>query len=122
MLRFIRFSNPDLEVTTSFNNLGQLLDKNSSYNYNYVFLSPVFDSLSSKFQSGFTENSLNSALRKTSYKVVARGGVDIDAIEKSEKIGFEGLAFYSAIWKKPNPNAEFHKVIQRFKELNIPID
>ena len=92
-LKFIKFTNPELEVTTSFNNLGQLFDKHSAYEYSYVFLSPVFDSLSSKFQSGFTEYSLSAALKKTKYKVVARGGVDITAIEKSHKIGFEGLAF-----------------------------
>ena len=121
-IKVLRFVNPDLEITTSFNNIGQLLDKKSEYDYSYVFLSPVFDSMNSKFQSGFTEHSLSSALKKTKLKVIARGGVDLDAIEKGEKIGFNGLAFYSALWKKKEPNAEFTKVIEKFKELNIPIE
>ncbi len=121
-IKLLRFVNPEIEITTSFNNIGQLLDKKSEYDYSYVFLSPVFDSLSSKFQSGFTEHSLASALKKTKYKVIARGGVDLDAIEKGEKIGFNGLAFYSALWKKKEPNSEFNKVVEKFKELNIPIE
>ncbi len=121
-LKILRFFNPDIEITTSYNNIGQLLEKNHSYDYSYVFLSPVFDSLSSKFQSGFTEHSLASAMRKTTYKVVARGGVDMDAIAKGDKIGFHGMAFYSALWKKKDPTAEFNKVIEKFKELNIPIE
>ncbi len=122
ILKFLRFSNPNIEVSTSFNNIGQLMEMNKTYNYSYVFLSPVFDSLSSKFQSGFTENSLSAALQKTQYKVVARGGVDMEALEKASRIGFEGLAFYSSIWKKKDPSAEFHKTLDRFKELNIPIE
>ena len=121
-IKILRFSNPDLEITTSFNNIGQLLEKSNPYKYSYVFLSPVFDSLSSKFQSGFTEHSLASAMRKTTYKVIARGGVDMDAIAKGHKIGFQGLAFYTAIWKKKDPNAEFNKVIEKFKELNITVE
>ena len=122
ILKLLRFSNPNIEVSTSFNNIGQLMEMNKTYNYSYVFLSPVFDSLSSKFQSGFTENSLSAALQKTQYKVVARGGVDMEALEKASRIGFEGLAFYSSIWKKKDPSAEFHKTLDRFKELNIPIE
>ena len=122
ILKILRFSNPNIEVSTSYNNIGQLMEINKTYNYSYVFLSPVFDSLSSKFQSGFTENSLSAALQKTQYKVVARGGVDMEALEKASRIGFEGLAFYSSIWKKKDPSAEFHKTLDRFKELNIPIE
>jgi len=121
-IRLIKLTHPDILITTSFNNIGQLFDHNEHYHYDYVFLSPVFDSLSSRFQSGFTEYSLTSALQKTEYKVIARGGVDEHAIEKANRIGFTGLAFYSSIWKKPDPIIEFNRIIERFRELNIPID
>ncbi len=121
-IKIIRFVNPEIEITTSFNNIGQLLEKNSQYSYNYVFLSPVFDSLSSKFQSGFTEHSLASAIRKSDFKVIARGGVDASSIEKAEKIGFHGLAFYTSVWKRKEPNVEFNQIVEKFKELNIPIE
>lgn len=121
-VKLIQVKNPSIIITTSFNNIGQLFDKEHRHPYSYVFLSPVFDSLNSKFQGGFTEHSLNSAIRKSNFKVIARGGVDINAIEKANAIGFDGLAFYSCIWKKKNPLEEFNKLVEKFQELKIPIE
>ncbi|MGZ4048356.1 MAG: hypothetical protein ACXVNN_03280, partial [Bacteroidia bacterium] len=114
--------NPQINITTSYSNIGQILNPQHKYNFNYVFLSPIFDSLNSKFQGGFTEHSLKSAMQKTSLKVIARGGVDISIIEKANDIGFHGLAFYSCIWKKKNPLDEFNKLVEKYQELNIPIE
>jgi thiamine-phosphate pyrophosphorylase len=121
-IKLIQLKNPSIIITSSFNNIGQLFETNHNHTYSYIFLSPIFDSLNSKFQGGFTEHSLKSAIQKTSTKVIARGGVDINAIEKAHKIGFDGLAFYSAIWKKKEPIAEFNKIVEKFQELNIPIE
>ncbi len=122
IIKLIQLKNPSILITTSFNNIGQLFEKEHRYPYNYIFLSPVFDSLNSKFQGGFTEHSLKSAILKSSFKVIARGGVDITAIEKANNIGFDGLAFYSCIWKKKDPLAEFNKLVEKFQELKIPIE
>jgi thiamine-phosphate pyrophosphorylase len=122
MIRLIKLRNPGIIITTSFNNIGQLFEKEHGFDYNYVFLSPVFDSLNSKFQGGFTEHSLRSAIQKTPFKVIARGGVDVNAIEKANQIGFDGLAFYSSIWKKKDPLTEFNKMVEKFQELKIPIE
>ena len=118
----VQLKNPEIIITTSFSNIGQLFEKEHRYQFNYVFLSPIFDSLNSKFQGGFTEHSLKSAVLKTSFNVVARGGVDIHAIEKSNDIGFYGLAFYSCIWKKKDPLAAFNQLVERFQEMKIPIE
>lgn len=122
MIKLIQLKNPNIIITTSFNNIGQLFDKEHRYPYSYVFLSPIFDSLNSKFQGGFTEHSLKSAISKTSFKVIARGGVDANAVEKSNEIGFDGLAFYSSIWKKKDPLTAFNAVIEKYQELKIPIE
>lgn len=121
-IKLIQLKNPGIIITTSFSNIGQLFEKGHRFDYNYVFLSPIFDSLNSKFQGGFTEHSLKSAIQKTSFEVVARGGVDIHAIEKANAIGFQGLAFYSIIWKKKDPLTEFNKIVEKFQELKIPIE
>jgi len=121
-IKIIQLKNREISITSSFNNIGQLFEINKNYSFSYVFLSPIFDSLNSKFQGGFTEHSLKSAIQKTTAKVIARGGVDMNAIEKANTIGFEGLAFYSAIWKKKEPIAEFNKIIEKFQELKIPIE
>jgi thiamine-phosphate pyrophosphorylase len=122
IIKIIRLKNPEINITTSYSNIGQLLNINQRREYSYVFLSPIFDSLSSKFQGGFTEHSLRSAIQKTTLKVVARGGIDISAIEKGNAIGFDGLAFYSSIWKKKDPVAEFNKIVEKYQELKIPIE
>ena len=121
-IKLIQLKNPGIIITTSFSNIGQLFEKDHRHEYDYVFLSPIFDSLNSKFQGGFTEHSLKSAVSKTSFKIAARGGVDINAIEKSNEIGFDGLAFYSAIWKKKDPLAAFNTIVEKFQELKIPIE
>ncbi len=121
-IKLIRIKNPSLILTTSYSNIGQLFETDNKYQYDYVFLSPIFDSLSSKFQGGFTEHSLRSALNKSAFHVIARGGVDISAVEKAELIGFNGLAFYSSIWLKNDPLKEFNLVVQEFLDRKIPIE
>ena len=121
-LKLIKFKNPDIQITTSFKTIGQLLDNEQTQNYSYVFLSPVFDSISSRFQSGFTEHSLRSAMQKTTFDVIARGEIEVSSIEKACSINFKGLAFYSSIWKAKDPVAEFNKIVEKFQELKIPIE
>jgi thiamine-phosphate pyrophosphorylase len=120
-LKLIQLKNPDIILTTSYSTIGQVLSKKQDHNYSYVFLSPIFDNFNSKFQGGFTEHSLKSALQKSELQIVARGGVDIVSIGKANQIGFAGLAFYSSLWKKKDPVAEFNTVIEKFQELGIEI-
>lgn len=121
-IQMIKIKNSNVVITTSYNTIGDILDHEHQYKYSYVFLSPIFDSLSSRFQSGFTEYSLKSAISKSKYKIIARGGIDINCIEKANEIGFAGLAFYSSLWKAKEPVQEFNKIIEKFQELNIPIE
>jgi thiamine-phosphate pyrophosphorylase len=121
ILKLIKLKNPDIILTTSYSTIGQILATKQDYDYDYVFLSPIFDNFNSKFQGGFTEHSLRSALQKSPLEIVARGGVDIVSIENAKRIGFAGLAFYSSLWKKKNPVEEFNKITEKFQELNIPI-
>jgi thiamine-phosphate pyrophosphorylase len=121
-LKLIKFKNPGIILTTSYSTIGQILEKKQDYEYDYTFLSPIFDNFNSRFQGGFTEHSLKSALQKSHLKIVARGGVDTNAIENANQIGFSGLAFYSSIWRKKDPIEEFNSIVEKFQELKIPIE
>ena len=121
-LRLIRLRNPDIIITTSYNTIGQILSLKQERDYNYVFLSPIFDNFNSRFQGGFTEHSLRSALQKSQLNVVARGGVDISSIEKANSIGFYGIAFYSSFWHAKDPLRMFNEIVAKFEELKIPIE
>lgn len=120
--RLVQMRNPHTILTTSYGNIGSMLDQDEKYNYDYAFLSPIFDSLTSKYQGGYTEHSLHSALAKTKKQIIARGGISIDSIEKVNELGFAGMALYSAIWKKKDPVAEFNKIIERCEQLKIKIE
>lgn len=119
-VKWIRFKRPGILVTTSYSKLASLFEE--TFAYDYVFLSPVFDNLTSKYQSGFTEHSLKATFEKTPNRVIARGGTDINCLEKVKNIGFEGVAFYSSIWNKQDPVAEFTRIMERCRELGIATD
>jgi len=119
-MRWLKFKKPGLLISTSFRKLASLFEE--TFAYDYVFLSPVFDSLTSKYQSGFTEHSLKITFEKTKYKVVARGGTDVNCLQKVDSIGFAGVAFYSALWNKKEPLEEFEAIVSRCRELGITAD
>ncbi len=118
-LKYLVFRKPQLIFTSSCTSLGNILDKSMSKRYDYVFLSPVFDSLNSKYQGGYNDFSLKSALTTCGKSIIARGGVDIDRIEKANEIGFKGVAFQSYLWSQENPLQAFVNILQRVKEKEL---
>ena len=119
-IKLLKMRKPHIIITSSHKRLASLFDEER--NPDYVFLSPVFDSFTSKYQSGFTEHSLKAAMEKTPFQVVARGGVDINYIQKVNDIGFAGMALYSGIWKKSDPVSEFIRIVEKCNELGIKIE
>jgi thiamine-phosphate pyrophosphorylase len=110
LLKRIKRKNPWITVSTSFQSIIDV-EKYKDL-YDYVFLSPIFDSISmNDYQSGFKEFSLSSATKRSNYKIVALGGVEVGKIEKAISLGFWGCGFLGAIWGKENP-IEFFKAIK----------
>ena len=110
-IKSLKRKKPFLKISTSFISLSDL----NTYNdlYDYVFLSPIFDSMSKKkYQSGFKEYSLTSSVQRSNYKIVALGGVDTVNINKVFNMGFWGCAFLSTLWESENP-------IEKFEELKL---
>lgn len=69
---------------------------------NYVFLSPIFDSISKKgYQAAFPEKTLREAAREgvIDSKVMALGGVEYGRIPLLKELGFGGAALLGDIWK-----------------------
>lgn len=91
---------------------------------NYVFLSPIFDSISKKgYKSAFSFNELKKYFNDKilDNKVVALGGVTKDNIKELENIGFSSCALLSDLWQLPKimfitPNKTKEEII---KECNI---
>ena len=79
-------------VSSSLHSISEL--KNISQ-YNYVTLSPIFDSISKKgYTAGFDYNSLMEAKQMglINSQVLALGGIILERIELIKELGFGGVA------------------------------
>jgi len=95
--------------STSYHNLNDLLDYNNLYNY--VFLSPVFDSISkTNYFSTFDLEDISLTLTKTQYKVVALGGIDLSNVKIIKNIGFYGIALLGSVWMANEPIKKFNEI------------
>ncbi len=116
MMQWIKFKRPDIAITASYHSPNSLLKHNPGYTY--IFLSPIFDSISKiGYKNTFNDDSLEVALKKTTFNVIALGGVDYTKLEKVKEFGFKGCALVGSIWHTENPVAEFVKIFDKWKIL-----
>jgi thiamine-phosphate pyrophosphorylase len=86
----------------------------------YLFLSPVFDSISKEnYNSRFPESLLCDLKSKgiINEKVIALGGVNKHNISKVKDYGFGGAAVLGALWEDFPQQQDTDKLLTRFKEL-----
>jgi thiamine-phosphate pyrophosphorylase len=116
-LLYYKFRNKNLTVSSSFSNLSSLFE--DEHPYDYVFLSPIFDSISkSGYQSGFVHHNLQIALNKTSHKVYALGGVSLENISAVYDMGFDGMVLSGIIWQSEDKLDVFKKIAKAKAELD----
>jgi len=87
----------------------------------YVFLSPIFDSLSKTgYSSAFTEEQLKILLNDPDRpQVVALGGITVDNIRKIRQWGFEGAAAVGSVWAmKDGRKVDIQQTVKNYLELN----
>lgn len=88
----------------------------------YVFLSPVFDSISKKnYHANYTPEEIRKAHKAgiIDKKVIALGGIDIDNITEVKNYGFGGAAIMGALWNRfdARSDRDYKQLIERFKKL-----
>lgn len=118
--------NPDIphnykgHISCSCHSLEEVKERKRAFDY--VFLSPVFDSISKlNYNAIYTDKELKQAHKAgvIDKKVIALGGIDTDNIAKVKKIGFGGVAILGALWNKfdlCNTN-DYKDLIEHFKKL-----
>lgn len=117
-MRLIRWKREEVSISTSLHQLQSLLDYNEEYEY--VFLSPIFDSISKiGYKNSFNPDSLKKTLRDSRFKVIAMGGVDITKIEQVVDFGFDGFALLGGLWQSENPVVEFKNIMNKCRSLNL---
>lgn len=89
---------------------------------NYVFLSPIFDSISKKgYSAAFTPQALEMAADDGTIdkRVVALGGIEPSNISLTRAYGFGGIAILGGLWRHFDFHASssFHDIIGKFKQM-----
>ena len=118
--------NPDVplnykgHVSCSCHSIEEVKQKKG--HFNYVFMSPVFDSVSKKeYLSNFTQEELKAASKHgiIDKRVIALGGITTENIRTIKKYGFGGAAILGDIWDRfdEHDTINFAEVLQRFKQL-----
>jgi len=86
--------------------------------YDYLFLSPVFDSISKQgYRHAFTPEELEAAGNNgiINSKIIALGGINTTTIPLAAEYGFGGVAVLGALWGDYATNGNKEALIQRFK-------
>ena len=101
---------PGQTLSTSFHSLAEI--RRHRQRYDYVFLSPIFDSISkegyaSAFDLGGLQRFLQDQAARPGYHppVLALGGIDGQNIALVRQAGFAGAAVLGAVWGSPDPVA-----------------
>jgi thiamine-phosphate pyrophosphorylase len=85
--------------------------------YNYVTLSPIFNSISKEdYLSVFDLAQVRAVLHKLAARsgyrpqVVALGGIEAANVASVRQLGFAGAAVLGSIWQSPDPVASFREL------------
>ncbi len=96
--------------------------KERKRNYDYVFMSPVFDSISKQnYNAQYSPEEIKKAHKQgiIDKKVYALGGIDVHNIKEVKKYGFGGAAIMGAIWQKFDTccDRDYSQIIEHFRKL-----
>ena len=113
---------PAAAISTSFHTWQEVMD--NSFPYSYVFISPVFDSISKRGYSGsidisraitvkdhFTEN------KQYCPGIIGLGGVGQAQLNVLYQNGFDGAAMLGSIWQARDPADTFVSCVQAMELL-----
>lgn len=98
-------------VSYSCHSLNEI--KKNKQKFDYMFLSPIYDSISkTNYRANFTYNELKAANEEgiIDNKIFALGGVTPEKIPELKELGFGGVAFMGYIWNSRNINEVIDKV------------
>lgn len=108
---------PGQTLSTSFHSLAEI--SRHRRRYDYVFLSPLFDSISKEgYVSAFDLAEVQSFLQKLTGRagyrpaVLALGGIDRPNIALAKQAGFAGAAVLGSVWGSADPVAAWRQLTQ----------
>lgn len=111
------YRKPGISLSCSCHSLNEII---ASQKYDYMFLSPVFDSISKiGYRKGFTAQQLCEAGMKRiiNDRIVALGGITPENIPEISRYGFGGIAVLGALWSDFEKDGNIDELLIRFGEL-----
>jgi thiamine-phosphate pyrophosphorylase len=108
-------------ISTSFHSLSELQEQKILYPY--VFLSPIFNSISKKeYTAAFDKEPLRRAIaaykKRTDFSaLIALGGIEAKCWEEVQALGFDGAAVLGAVWNSSDPLKAFSDLMI----LSVPL-
>lgn len=110
---------PKIQLTASFHKLSDL--KSNKKKYRYVFLSPIFESISkAEHAPSYSLGKITDALSTVKKNVIALGGVDDTKISTCSEMGFEGVALSGYIWQSGSPVTNFKVAKEICARYSVP--
>lgn len=105
-----RFRSGGFTVSSSFHDQEKL--KKEASPFDYVFLSPVFNSISKTSYEGQAYHVENLA-----HKIIALGGIEADKIPKAKELGYAGVAVLGAVWLAENRDKAFTEIFNEHRNV-----
>lgn len=102
------FRKKGFSVSSSFHDLEAIEAETTAFDY--VFLSPVFSSVSKKGYSGKFFK-----IENWSQKIIALGGIETATIPKAKELGYDGVAVLGAVWTAKNKKEQFAEIFKAYK-------
>ena len=99
-----------------------MLFRSKKHFYDYVFMSPIYDSISKvNYYSTYTAEELRDAQRTKiiDSKVMALGGINTGNLLEIKDFGFGGAAILGDLWNRFDAcsDQDYLAVIEHFKKL-----
>jgi thiamine-phosphate pyrophosphorylase len=117
----IRRQRPACSISSSFHRIGDIMQ--DAFAFDYIFLSPVFDSISKQgYTAAFDDGALKRFLSGTGHKIVALGGVDGRRIAAVAAMGFWGAAVLGAVWSGGCPEKAVQQILAACRKKVWPCD
>ena len=91
-------------ISSSFHEIKEV--ENCYFEFDYHFLSPVFDTISKENYHGRNFN-----VTEVDKDIIALGGIASENINQIKELGFKGAAVLGSLWNAENP-VEYFKVLK----------
>jgi len=100
-------------ISTSLHNTEDV--KNLSHEFEYIFYSPLFKSISKEnYGTNNTTESLANTIvelkKRTSIPIIGLGGINEENIVLVKSSGFDGAAVLGSVWLDSDPAESFHRI------------